>query len=47
MLFGGDRAGIDNILEAEVEEATDIGDLELGEEVLAKLVDEGIAFIDN
>lgn len=31
MLFGGARGGVDDILEAVVEEAIDIDDLELGE----------------
>ena len=47
MLFGGDRAGVDNILEAELEETTDIDDLELGENVKVEALEEGIALIDE
>jgi hypothetical protein len=47
MLFGGDRAGVDNILEAELEEAMDIDDLELGENGKVIVLEEGIALIDE
>lgn len=47
MLFGGDRAGVDNILEAGLEETTDIDDLELGEDVKVEALEEGIALIDE
>lgn len=47
MLFGGNRAGVDNILEAELEETTDIDDLELGENVKVEALEEGIALIDE